>query len=626
MFEYLDEFSQKFDEESLKRLKKIKSRGVHNFIENFLKILNPKKIFVSIGTDEDREYIKRRAIEEKEEEPLKIPNHTIHFDGYYDQGRDKKNTKFMVSPDTDLDPTLNLILREEGEKELNELMKDICKDREIYILFKTLGPKNSIFTIPCIQITDSPYVAHSENLLYRDGYEDFLKLKDEDEFFRFVHSEGELDDNKTSKNIDKRRIYIDVDKKIVYSLNTQYGGNSIGLKKLALRLAIKKAYLEGWLCEHMLIVGINGPNGRVTYLTGAFPSLCGKTSTATLMGERLVGDDIALIKSVNGEVRAANFEKGMFGIIMGINSKDDPYIWEVLNSPYEVIFSNVLKLPDGSVYWIGKDGEIPERGYNHSGEWYKGKKDKEGKEIDPSHKNARFTFELKNLKNCDANLENPEGVVVKGFIYGGRDSDTWVPICEAFNYQHGIILKGASLESETTAATLGKEGVREFNPMANLDFLSIPIGKYIQMNLDFGKFLKNPPRIYGVNYFLKDKNGNWLNDKLDKKVWLKWIELRCNGDIGGIETPIGIIPKYEDLVKLFSEYLMKEYKKDDYIKQFMIRVPENLSKIERIEKIYREKVKDTPDVVFFELKNERERLIKAKEKFGDYINPFDLEK
>lgn len=624
MAQYLEELSQKFNEESLKRLKEIKSKGVHEFIEKFLKILNPKKVYVSIGTQEDKEYIKRRAIEEKEEEPLKIPNHTIHFDGYYDQGRDKKNTKFMVSPDTDLDPDLNLILRDEGEKELNDLMKDICKDREVYILFKTLGPKNSIFTIPCIQITDSPYVAHSENLLYRDGYEDFLKLKDQDEFFRFVHSEGELGENRTSKNIDKRRIYIDVDKKIVYSINTQYGGNSIGLKKLALRLAIKKAYLEGWLCEHMLIVGINGPNGRVTYLTGAFPSLCGKTSTATLMGERLVGDDIALIKNVNGEARAANFEKGMFGIIMGINSKDDPYIWEVLNSPFEVIFSNVLKLPDGSVYWIGKDGEVPERGYNHSGKWFIGKKDKEGKEIDPSHKNARFTFELKNLKNCDPVLEDPNGVVIKGFIYGGRDSDTWVPVCEAFNYQHGIIMKGASLESETTAATLGKEGVREYNPMANLDFLSIPIGKYIQMNLDFGKGLKTPPRIYGVNYFLKDKDGNWLNDKLDKKVWLKWIELRCNGDIDGVETPVGIIPKYEDLKRLFSEVLLKDYSKDDYIKQFTIRIPENLSKIERIEKIYREKVKDTPEIVFIELNNEKERLLKAKEKFGDYINPFDL--
>ncbi|MGB9843715.1 MAG: phosphoenolpyruvate carboxykinase (GTP) [Caldisericia bacterium] len=606
------------------KLSQLKNKNIISFIKKYVEILNPEKIYISTGDDFDKEYIKRRAIEVREEEKLKIDNHTIHFDGYYDQGRDKKNTKFIVSPETDLDPSLNLILRDDAEKELNILMKDICKGREIFILFKTLGPKNSIFTIPCIQITDSPYVAHSENLLYRDDFEDFLKMKDGEDFFKFVHSEGELDENKVSKNIEKRRVYIDVDGNIVYSINTQYGGNSIGLKKLAMRLSIKKASKEGWLTEHMLIMGVNGPNGRVTYLTGAFPSLCGKTSTATLIGERLVGDDIALIKNVNGEARASNFEKGMFGIIMGINSKDDPYIWEVLNSPYEVIFSNVLKLPDGSVYWIGKDEEVPERGYNHSGEWFKGKKDKEGKEIDPSHKNARFTFELKNLKNIDPNLENPEGVKIGGFIYGGRDSDTWVPVCEALNYQHGIILKGASLESETTAATLGKEGVREFNPMANLDFLSVPIGRYIQMNLDFGKNLKNPPKIFGVNYFLKDKEGKWLNDKLDKKVWLKWIELRCNDEISCIETPVGFIPEYEDLVKLFKENLNKDYKKDDYIKQFMIRVPENLSKIERIEKIYREKVKDTPEIVFIELNKERERLIKAEEKFGDYINPFDF--
>ncbi|MGB9750526.1 MAG: phosphoenolpyruvate carboxykinase (GTP) [Caldisericia bacterium] len=606
------------------KLSQLKNKNIISFIKKYVEILNPEKIYISTGDDFDKEYIKRRAIEEREEEKLKIDNHTIHFDGYYDQGRDKKNTKFIVSKETDLDPSLNLILKDDAEKELNILMKDICKGREIFILFKTLGPKNSIFTIPCIQITDSPYVAHSENLLYRDDFEDFLKMKDGEDFFKFVHSEGELDENMVSKNIEKRRVYIDVDGNIVYSINTQYGGNSIGLKKLAMRLAIKKASKEGWLTEHMLIMGVNGPNGRVTYLTGAFPSLCGKTSTATLIGERLVGDDIALIKNVNGEARASNFEKGMFGIIMGINSKDDPYIWEVLNSPYEVIFSNVLKLPDGSVYWIGKDEEVPERGYNHSGEWFKGKKDKDGKEIDPSHKNARFTFELKNLKNIDPNLENPEGVKIGGFIYGGRDSDTWVPVCEALNYQHGIILKGASLESETTAATLGKEGVREFNPMANLDFLSVPIGRYIQMNLDFGKNLKNPPKIFGVNYFLKDKEGKWLNDKLDKKVWLKWIELRCNDEISCIETPVGFIPEYEDLVKLFKENLNKDYKKDDYIKQFMIRVPENLSKIERIEKIYREKVKDTPEIVFIELNKERERLIKAEEKFGDYINPFDF--
>jgi phosphoenolpyruvate carboxykinase (GTP) len=309
---------------------------------------------------------------------------------------------------------------------------------------------------------------------------------------------------------------------------------------------------------------------------------------------------------------------------MGINSKDDPYIWEVLNNPNEVIFSNILRLPDDSVYWIGKDGSVPEKGYNHSGEWFIGKKDAKGNEIDPSHKNARFTFELKNLKNLDPILESPDGAPVDGFIYGGRDSDTSVPVEESFNWEHGIITKGASLESETTAATLGKEGVREFNLMAIFDFLSIPPNKYIMSNLDFGKALNNPPKIYGVNYFLKDKSGNWLNEKLDKKVWLKWIELRCHNDVEGITTPTGIIPKYEDLARLFKEYLSKDYSKEDYIKQFTVRIPENLAKIERITKIYKEKIANTPEILFNILNAQKERLLEAQKKYGDYINPADF--
>jgi len=187
-----------------------------------------------------------------------------------------------------------------------------------------------------------------------------------------------------------------------------------------------------------------------------------------------------------------NVEKGMFGIIHNINSKDDPIQWKALHSENEIIFSNVLLLEDGSVYWEGADGEVPTKGINYSGEWYKGKVDKDGKVIPPSHPNARFTLSLETLENIDENLHNPEGVSVSGIIYGGRDSDTWVPLCEAFDWAHGIVCKGASIESETTAATLGKVGVREFNPMSNLDFLSIPIGKYIEINLEFGAKLKSP--------------------------------------------------------------------------------------------------------------------------------------
>ncbi|MBA7696374.1 hypothetical protein ES703_105021 [subsurface metagenome] len=249
-----------------------------------------------------------------------------------------------------------------------------------------------------------------------------------------------------SKNIDRRRVYIDLEDEVIYSTNTQYGGNTIGLKKLAMRLAINRASKEGWLTEHMLIMGVHGPKGRVSYLLGAFPSMCGKTSTAMIEGETIVGDDIAYLRKKGGEVRTVNVEKGMFGIIQGVNSKDDAITWKTLHTPGEIIFSNVLVTKEKGVCWIGKDGEVPKQGVNHSGEWTLGKNDAEGKEILPSHRNARFTFDLKLLENLDARLNYPDGVVVSGIIYGGRDSDTWVPVEESFSWQHGIITKGASLE------------------------------------------------------------------------------------------------------------------------------------------------------------------------------------
>lgn len=610
-------------EENYKKLRKIRNRELYDLVVTYIELMNPSSIFVCSDSKLDRDYIRRRAIERKEEIPLKIQGHTLHFDGYYDQARDKKNTKFLVSKGANLGPNINQIDRDAGEKEINEIMRDIMKGHEMYILFLSLGPTNSRFTIPCVQITDSPYVAHSELLLYRTAYNEFIKNK-EGNFFRFVHSEGELDENFVSKNIDKRRIFIDTEKDIVYSTNTQYGGNTIGLKKPAFRLAINKGSKEGWLTEHMFIMGVNGPNGRTTYLLGAFPSMCGKTSTAMVIGEKIVGDDIAMIRNIEGEARAVNTEKGMFGILEGINEETNPILWNTLNSPGEIIFSNVLLTEEGEVYWNGKSKVIPERGRNHSGEWYPGKKDREGKEIPPSHKNARFTLELKLLDNLDPEYNNPEGVSVGGIIYGGRDPDTSVPVEESFNWIHGIVTKGASLESETTAATLGKEGVRKFQPMAILDFLSIPIGKYIEHNINFGESLKKKPKIFGVNYFLRDEDGNYLNDILDKKVWLKWMELRIHNEISGIKTPTGIIPKYEDLKILFKKVLNKEYSKDDYIRQFMIRIPKNLDKIDRIVKIYREKVEDTPKILFKVLEDQKLILIEAKEKFGPYVNPFDL--
>ncbi|WP_456421256.1 phosphoenolpyruvate carboxykinase (GTP) [Thermococcus sp.] len=620
----LEKLRELLPEEQFEKIKAIDNPELHAFLAEWIEWLEPSKVFVCTDSPEDEGYVRWKALYYGEEKMLETPNHTVHYDNYYDQARDKANTKLLIPGGKEI-PFLNTKDRDEGLKEIRELMKGIMRGKELFICFFVLGPKNSIFTIPAVQLTDSAYVAHSEFILYRKGYEEFKRLGRHAKFFRFVHSAGELDERKTSKNLDKRRIYIDLVGETVYSVNTQYGGNTIGLKKLAFRLTIQKAVREGWLSEHMFLMRVNGPNGRKTYFTGAYPSMCGKTSTAMIPWENIVGDDLTFILPVNGVARGANVEKGVFGIIQGVNPEDDPIIWQVLHSPVEIIFSNVL-VKDGKPYWNEMGMEIPDEGENHSGKWWRGKKDSEGNEIPPSHKNARFTVSLEHFPNVDLEaLENPCGVEIGGMIFGGRDKDTWPPVREAFDWKHGIITMGASLESETTAATLGKEGVRAFNPMAILDFMSVPLGDYIRNYLEFGEKLRKTPKIFAVNYFLRDEKGNWLNHKLDKAVWLKWMELRVHGDVDAIETPIGYIPKYEDLRRLFREVLNKDYSREAYEKQFTIRVPELLAKIDRIEKIYREKVKEVPEELFRVLENERKRLLEAREKYGDYILPSMLE-
>ena len=615
---------EKLTEENYGKLVALNNPRMHEFIADAIELTGVASVYVCTDSETDREYIRQRAIKLGEEIQLKTEGHTCHFDGYNDQARDKSKTKYLLPAGSDLGASLNSIEKQAGVEEVRSFLKDSMVGREMLVLFFCLGPVDSDFSIACVQITDSPYVAHSESILYRGGYEQFKKIGDSPEFFRFLHSEGELE-NAVSKNIDKRRVYIDLEENLVYSVNTQYGGNTIGLKKLALRLAINKASNQGWLAEHMFVLGAHGPGGRITYFTGAFPSACGKTSTSMLPGQTIIGDDIAYFRKKNKQVKCVNVEKGIFGIIRDVNPTDDPIIYEALNNPYEVIFSNVLIDDNKKPHWLGMGSELPNDGINHSGQWHKGKKDDKGNEITASHKNARYCLNIADLSNRDSLIDDPDGVPVGGIIYGGRDSDTWNPVEQAFSWEEGIILKGASLESDTTAATLGQEGVRTFNLMSNLDFLSIPLGQYIQNNLDFAEGIEKQPLIFSVNYFLKNKDGKYLNGMADKLIWILWAELRVNGDVDGIQTPTGFIPKYDDLAGLFKEKLHKEYTKENYVEQFKYRIQENLAKLQRVEKIYTEKVSDTPQIVFTTFDEARNRLQAALEKYGDYISPFDLE-
>ncbi len=623
---YLEALQPKLSESDFKKLSAIDNPNVHEFIAKESDLCQPKDIFICDDSAEDIAFVRKQAISSGEEQAtLTMPGHTVHFDGEYDQGRDRQATKYLVPKGLTLSKALNQMDRQEGLAEVRALLRDSMQGKTMIVRFVSLGPEDSIFTILGLQCTDSWYVSHSESLLYRSGYSQFVKAGPKSDFLRVLHSAGRLNGDMVSVDYEKKCVYIDHMDNTIYSVNTQYAGNSVGFKKLAFRLAIRKASYEGWLAEHMLLMGVFGPGGRKTYFAGAFPSACGKTSTAMLPGETIVGDDIVYIRDIDSAAHAVNVESGIFGIIQDVNPKDDALIYRLLAHPGEIIFSNVL-VKDGKPYWLGMGEELPKDGCNYTGAWFDGKKDESGAEVPPANKNARYTLSLEALNNCDPELDNPMGVELGGIMYGGRDYKAYVPVQQSFSWEHGIIAYGASLETVTTFATVGKEGVPEINMMSIQDFISIPLGKNVHNNLNFGRKLKKQPIVFGVNYFLREVgNGKYLNGTQDKHVWIKWMELRVHNEVGAVATPTGYIPKYEDLRKLFKQVLNKEYTKEDYVKQFTIRVPENLAKIERVQRFYQENVTDTPLELFGILYLQRQRLLEAKEKYGDYISPENFE-
>jgi phosphoenolpyruvate carboxykinase (GTP) len=370
----------------------------------------------------------------------------------------------------------------------------------------------------------------------------------------------------------------------------------------------------------MLVMGIHPPGkDRVSYFTGAYPSACGKTSTAMIPGQSIVGDDIAYLRiDEEGNCRAVNIESGVFGIIRDVNPVDDPVIYDVLKTPREMIFSNVL-ISEEKPYWLGMgidEDSYPEEGINYSGKWWKGKKDDNGEEIPLAHPNARYTIRLSELENLDPHWDDKDGLVIRGIFYGGRDSDTNVPISESLDWAHGVYM-GATIESETTSATLGARGVRNHNVMAVMDFMVVPLGLYLSNHIRFGRSLKKQPRVFATNYFLKHQ-GKYTNEKVDKKVWVIWAEGRTHGEYDAIRTPVGYIPKYEDLKGLFRQVFDREYTEEDYDLQFSIRVDNYIEKTARMEEIFRDEPDMPPE--FWEVHNRvRDELEAIKTETGKSV-------
>jgi len=607
--------SEVLNGDNLDKLRLLNNQHALELVQKYIDLCKPRKATVITDDPKDISYVRDLSIRNEEEASLRLPGHTIHYDGFFDQGRDREVTAVLLPPGEKMSKRIRALDRESGLNEVIGLLDGAMIGKEMLIRFFCLGPTNSRFSISALQITDSAYVGHSEDLLYRTGYEQFKKLRGSPGFFVFVHSAGELDERRCSKNVAKKRIYIDVTDGKVYSVNTQYAGNSLGLKKLALRLAVYKAHHADWLSEHMLIMGVH-PEGknRVTYFTGAYPSACGKTSTAMIPGQTIVGDDICYIKiDEEGFPRAVNIESGVFGIIQDVNPVDDPLIYSALTTPRELIFSNVL-VADGAPYWLGMGrSDVPDRGINYSGEWWNGKKDAEGKPLSYAHPNARYTMRISELENADPRVNDPEGVVVQGIFYGGRDSDTNVPVCEALDWQHGVYI-GATIESETTTATIGRTGVRNSDPWAIMDFMVVPLSTYLRNHLEFGRKLKKKPVVFATNYFLKH-NGKYTNEKVDKKVWLLWAEGRVHEEYEALMTPVGYLPRYGDLRALFRKTFHREYSESDYNLQFALRLDHLLARVSRMEEMYSQE-EGMPKEFWDVLNRQKTALGRLREKEG----------
>ncbi|MBC8316624.1 MAG: phosphoenolpyruvate carboxykinase (GTP) [Desulfobulbaceae bacterium] len=593
--------------------------------------MDPASIFINTGSDRDIDYVRKMALAKREELPLAIKKHTYHFDGPNDQGRDTANTKYLAHSNTEISSLQQKEEHRAGILEVRNILNNIMTGKEMIVTFISRGPVGSPVADPTLQVTDSFYVIHSEFLLYRMMTPEEFSHDVSQKGYMFInyHSAGKLTSTNVSANLQNRRIYMDVERFRSYSTNNQYAGNSIAPKKINHRFGNMnnlRNHFGQRLDEHMFITGFDVA-GETIYFAGAYPSGCGKTGTA-MTGTHLIGDDLAkiFIDSASGEVRAVNPEKGMFGIIEGVNRDDDPEIMTLLEGKEnEVIFSNLL-VSDQKPYWIGMGEQLPVKGTNFKGEWT-------FKSREPaSHKNARFTLALDAIENYDPETENPRGVKVSALVYGGRDYATMPTVVMAHDWMNTVV-HGAIIRSATTATEIGADGSEKRSPFANEAFFPGPLGQYINHYKAFGENQDiapdNLPSGFQVNYWLhKSARGTLapgeqdglIGEKRDTKVWMRIMALMHMEDVEAIWTPIGSIPKYSDLKKLFTEITGKEYSKKTYTKQFSLYIDNLIKRVDMSAKEFARE-KGMPPEFFHVLDTWRRDLIALKSTIGPIVTP-----
>ncbi len=617
-------FEQYMDSETLKKLSKIKNEEALIKIANAISMCEPKGVFLDTGSPDDIQKIREMSLDKGEEKELAMKGHTIHFDLPEDQARLVKQTFYIVNEDEKISSLQKFVKRDEGLAYIKEYMKGIMKDKVLMLGFFSRGPVGAQGAVPAIEISSSTYVFHSAELLYRNCYENFDKeVKRKGIFYTNVHSEGP----NRSEDVPNARIFMDRSWLTTFSTFCTYAGNTLLLKKGNHRFTVDYSTyykVEEELSEHMFITGMTGPGGRKTYFAGAAPSGCGKTTTA-MVGTDFIGDDLAqLWIADDGTLRGVNPEKGIFGIVEDVNKEGDPYLMKCLREEgTEVIWSNVLIDENNVPQWVGNGEETPKKGINYQGKWTSDMKD-----IAMSHKNSRCTLLSTAIANHNSEVaESPKGAHIKVITYSGRDSDTMPPIWIAKNSDEGVVI-GASIVSKATATEIGATGVKR-QPWANAPFIPGALADYMDAQFKFFNSSKysngNRPIMSGLNYFLTHENrgGNGiglLGEKKDVRVWLGWLELYVNGDIDAIDTPIGMLPKYEDLKKLFNESIDKEYTQELYDMQFSLYIDNIVKRIDLQKEAYG-KEENLPPKLFEIYDRQKTALEALKTKYGAIVTP-----